>query len=160
MFKYYAAFVCFTNRAVSWITGSGVALPVTSGSTDCSTGLVASCISGGGEPAVVGLGLRLGEGDKLRFLSRFAGDLRRGDGDLVFRLETSETVFNGAFSKNKNKCFFTFWGSWTGPSLSAPFPSCFLQPFSVKQASPVQSCRKCKHINWLAQMRNYGMFLA
>lgn len=113
----YCAAKCFTNRAVSWITGSGVALPVTSGSTDCSTGLVASCISGGGEPAVGGLGLRLGEGDKLRFLSRFAGDLRRGDGDLVFRLETSEMVFNGAFSqKQKNpQVFLPSWAPGLGP---------------------------------------------
>lgn len=45
-------------------------------------------MSGGGEPATGGLGLRLGECDMLRFLSRFAGDRRRGDGDLVFRLNT------------------------------------------------------------------------
>lgn len=38
-----------------------------------------------------GLGLRLGERDALRFLSRFTGDLRRGDGDLVFRLRRKET---------------------------------------------------------------------
>lgn len=49
-------------------------------------------MSGGGEPAAAGLGLRLGEGDKLRFLSRFAGDRRRGDGDLDFRLNTGETA--------------------------------------------------------------------
>lgn len=71
----------------SWTTGSGMALPDVSGSTSCSTGLVASCISGGGgEPPLTGLGLRLGECDGLRFLSRFTGDLRLGDGDLVFRL--------------------------------------------------------------------------
>lgn len=41
----------------------------------------------GGEGAdATGLCLRLGERDGLRFLSRFTGDLRRGDGDLVFRL--------------------------------------------------------------------------
>lgn len=84
-------FSYLTNRVASWITGSGVALPDTSGSTNCSKGLVDNCISGGGEPAAVGLGLRLGECDKLRFLSRFAGDLRRGDGDLVFRLDTIDT---------------------------------------------------------------------
>lgn len=77
---------------MSWITGSGEALLDTSGSTKCSTGLVAICMSGGGEPAAAGLGLRLGECDKLRFLSRFAGDRRRGDGDLVFRLNTRETI--------------------------------------------------------------------
>lgn len=82
----------FTNRVVSWTTGSGVALPGTSGSTDCSVGLVDNCISGGGEPVAAGLGLRLGEGDRLRFRSRFAGDLRRGDGDLVFRLDTKKTT--------------------------------------------------------------------
>lgn len=41
----------------------------------------------GGEGTVTtGLCLRLGERDGLRFLSRFTGDLRRGDGDLVFLL--------------------------------------------------------------------------
>lgn len=46
------------------------------------------------------------------------------------------------------KCrLFTFLGSWTGPSLSCPFPSCFHQPFSAKQASPVQSYRKNKQIH-------------
>lgn len=41
----------------------------------------------GGEGAdAKGLCLRLGDRDGLRFLSRFTGDLRRGDGDLVFRL--------------------------------------------------------------------------
>lgn len=77
---------------MSWITGSGVALPDASGSTNCSKGLVVNCMSGGGEPATGGLGLRLGECDKLRFLSRFAGDRRRGDGDLVFRLNTRKTT--------------------------------------------------------------------
>lgn len=77
---------------MSWTTGSGVALPDTSGSTNCSNGLVDNCISGGGEPVAAGLSFRLGECDRLRFLSRFAGDLRRGDGDLVFRLDTRETT--------------------------------------------------------------------
>lgn len=41
----------------------------------------------GGEGTVAtGLCRRLGERDGLRFLSRFTGDLRRGEGDLVFRL--------------------------------------------------------------------------
>lgn len=72
---------------VSWMTGSGIALPVISGSTSCSKGFVGNCISGGGgELPPAGLGLRLGEREALRFLSRFVGDLRRGDGDLVFRL--------------------------------------------------------------------------
>lgn len=71
----------------SWIIGSGIALPDVSGSTSCSKGFVGSCISGGGgEPPLIGLALRLGEREGLRFLSRFTGDLRRGDGDLVFRL--------------------------------------------------------------------------
>lgn len=69
-----------------------MALPDTSGSTNCSNGLVDNCISGGGEPVAAGLSFRLGECDGLRFLSRFAGDLRRGDGDLVFRLDTRETT--------------------------------------------------------------------
>lgn len=43
-------------------------------------------MEGGEGAAATGLGLRLGERDGLRFLSRFTGDLRRGDGDLVFRL--------------------------------------------------------------------------
>lgn len=42
--------------------------------------------AGGGELPPTGLGLRRGERDGLRFLSRFTGDRRRGDGDLVFRL--------------------------------------------------------------------------
>lgn len=72
---------------LSWTADSGMALPDTSGSTNCSKGFVGNCISGGGgEPPPAGLGLRLGERDALRFLSRFTGDLRRGDGDLVFRL--------------------------------------------------------------------------
>lgn len=69
------------------MTGSGIALPDVSGSTGCSTGLVTSCMrGGGGELPLTGLGLRRGERDGLRFLSLFTGDLRRGDGDLVFRL--------------------------------------------------------------------------
>lgn len=70
------------------MTGSGRALcSAVSGSTSCSKGFVGSCISGGGgEVPPGGLGLRLGDRDALRFLSRFTGDLRRGDGDLVFRL--------------------------------------------------------------------------
>lgn len=40
----------------------------------------------GGDATAAGLCLRLGEREGLRFLSRFAGDLLRGDGDLVFRL--------------------------------------------------------------------------
>lgn len=41
----------------------------------------------GGEGTVAtGLGLRLGDREGLRFRSLFTGDLRRGDGDLVFRL--------------------------------------------------------------------------
>lgn len=43
-------------------------------------------MDGGEGTAATGLCLRLGERDGLRFLSRFTGDLRRGDGDLVFRL--------------------------------------------------------------------------
>lgn len=46
-----------------------------------------SISGGGGEPPPAGLGLRRGEREALRFLSRLAGDLRRGDGDLVFRLD-------------------------------------------------------------------------
>lgn len=87
IFKYYKG-SSITNRVASWITGSGVALPDTSGSASCSNGLVDNCMSGGGEPVATGLSLCLGECDRLRFLSRFAGDLRRGDGDLVFRLDT------------------------------------------------------------------------
>lgn len=69
------------------MTGSGMALPEISGSTSCSKGFVGNCIrGGGGELPPAGLGLRLGEREALRFLSRFTGDLRRGDGDLVFRL--------------------------------------------------------------------------
>lgn len=69
------------------MTGSGMALPDVSGSTSCSKGFVGSCIrGGGGELPPTGLALRLGEREGLRFLSRFTGDLRRGDGDLVFRL--------------------------------------------------------------------------
>lgn len=45
---------------------------------------------GGGELPPTGLGLRLGEREGLRFLSRFTGDLRRGDGDLVLRLDREE----------------------------------------------------------------------
>lgn len=86
---------------MAWTTGSGVALPDTSGSTTCSNGLVDNCISGGGEPVAAGLSLRLGECDRLRFLSRLAGDLRRGDGDLVFRLDTSKKLVNSAFTKKK-----------------------------------------------------------
>lgn len=71
----------------SWMTGSGMALPGVSDSTSCSEGFVGSCIrGGGGELPLTGLALRLGERDGLRFLSRFTGDLRRGDGDLVFLL--------------------------------------------------------------------------
>lgn len=71
----------------SWTTGSGMALPDVSGSTSCSKGFEGSCIrGGGGELPPTGLALRLGEREGLRFLSRFTGDLRRGDGDLVFRL--------------------------------------------------------------------------
>lgn len=63
----------------------------TSGSSVCSRGFVGNCISGGGgEPPLAGLGLRLGEREALRFLSRFTGDLRRGDGDLVFRLRAQD----------------------------------------------------------------------
>lgn len=76
---------------VSGMTGSGRALANVSGSTSCSKGFVGSCIrGGGGELLPTGLGLRLGEREALRFLSRFTGDLRRGDGDLVFRLETEK----------------------------------------------------------------------
>lgn len=71
----------------SWMAGSGRALPDISGSTSCSKGFVGNCIKGGGgELPPAGLGLRLGEREALRFRSRFAGDLRLGDGDLVFRL--------------------------------------------------------------------------
>lgn len=70
------------------MTGSGMALPDISGSTSGSNGFVGNCIKGGGgELPPVGLGLRLGDREALRFLSRFTGDLRRGDGDLVFRLD-------------------------------------------------------------------------
>lgn len=73
------------------MTGSGRALPNVSGSTSCSKGFVGSCIrGGGGELLPTGLGLRLGEREALRFLSLFTGDLRRGDGDLVFRLDREE----------------------------------------------------------------------
>lgn len=72
----------------SWRTGSGIALPDVSESASCSMGFEGSCIrGGGGELPPTGLGLRLGEREWLRFLSRFTGDLRRGDGDLVFRLD-------------------------------------------------------------------------
>lgn len=75
----------------SWTTGSGMAPPDVSGSTSCSIGFVGSSISGGGgELPPTGLGLRLGEREGLRFLSRFTGDLRRGDGDLDFRLDREE----------------------------------------------------------------------
>lgn len=81
----------------SGITASGMVLPDTSGSTSCSRGFVGNCISGGGgEPPPAGLGLRLGEREALRFLSRFTGDLRRGDGDLVLRLQR----------QNVNRSFF------------------------------------------------------
>lgn len=73
---------------VSGITASGMVLAAgTSGSNVCSRGFGGNCISGGGgEPPPAGLGLRLGEREALRFLSRLTGDLRRGDGDLVLRL--------------------------------------------------------------------------
>lgn len=71
----------------SWATGSGMGPVDVSSSTICSNGFVGSCIrGGGGELPPTGLGLRLGDREGLRFLSRFTGDLRRGDGDLVFRL--------------------------------------------------------------------------
>lgn len=59
-----------------------------SGSSVCSRGFVGNCISGGGgePPPPAGLGLRLGDREALCFLSRFTGDRRRGDGDLVLRL--------------------------------------------------------------------------
>lgn len=77
-----------THQLVSGITASGMVRAAgTSGSGVCSRGFVGNCISGGGgEPPLAGLGLRLGECEALRFLSRFTGDLRRGDGDLVLRL--------------------------------------------------------------------------
>lgn len=69
------------------MTGSGRAPSNVSDSTICSKGFVGSCIrGGGGELLATGLALRLGEREALRFLSRFTGDLRRGDGDRVFRL--------------------------------------------------------------------------
>lgn len=69
------------------MTGSGNALPGVFESASCSTGFDGSCIrGGGGELPPTGLDLRLGEREGLRFLSRFIGDLRRGDGDLDFRL--------------------------------------------------------------------------
>lgn len=69
------------------MAGSGRAPSNAFGSTSCSTGLAGSCIrGGGGELLTTGLGLRLGEREALRFLSRFTGDLRRGDGDLDFLL--------------------------------------------------------------------------
>lgn len=69
------------------MTGSVGIFPDVSGSTSCCVTLVEDCSKGGGgELSVTGLGLRLGDRDGLRFLSRFTGDLRRGDGDLVFRL--------------------------------------------------------------------------
>lgn len=70
------------------MTGSGMALPGASRSSGCSKGLMGNGIRGGvgGELPPTGLGLRLGEREALRFLSRFTGDLRRGEGDLVFRL--------------------------------------------------------------------------
>lgn len=42
--------------------------------------------AGGGEPPIMRLGLWRGEREGLGFLSRFTGDLRRGDGDLDFLL--------------------------------------------------------------------------
>lgn len=70
------------------MTGSGRTPSNVSGSTSCSKGFVGSCIrGGGGELLSTGLGLRLGEREALRFLSLFTGDLRRGDGDRVFRLD-------------------------------------------------------------------------
>ncbi len=91
---------------VSGMTGSGMAPADASGSTSCSKGFVGNCIrGGGGELPPTGLGLRLGEREALRFLSRFTGDLRRGDGDLVFRLdrekETRELFFR-LCDKNTN----------------------------------------------------------
>lgn len=69
------------------MTGSGIVLPDVSGSVCCSKGFWGSCIrGGGGELPPTGLDLRLGEREGLRFLSRFTGDLRRGDGDLDLRL--------------------------------------------------------------------------
>lgn len=79
-----------TNQAeeASRMTGSGIALPDVFKSVSCSMGFDGSCIrGGGGELPPIGLGLRLGEREGLRFLSRFTGDLRRGDGDLDFRLD-------------------------------------------------------------------------
>lgn len=73
------------------MTGSGMVLPGVSDSTSCSKGFVGSCIrGGGGELPPTGLALRLGEREGLRFLSRFTGDLRLGDGDLVFLLDREE----------------------------------------------------------------------
>lgn len=87
---------CCTNpvEGVSWATGSGRALSNVSDSTSCSSGFVGSCIrGGGGELLTTGLALRLGEREALRFLSRFTGDLRRGDGDRVFLLDRQEAEF-------------------------------------------------------------------
>lgn len=73
--------------------GSGMGLSDVSGSGWGSSGFGGSCIkAGGGELAAVGLGLRRGECDGLRFLSRFTGDRRRGDGDLDFRLGRDEAT--------------------------------------------------------------------
>lgn len=58
-----------------------------------------------------------------------------------------------------NCSLFTFLGSWTGPSLSCPFPSCFHQPFSAKQASPVQSYRKNKQTQFQGCTSTKGTFV-
>lgn len=84
-----------TNQAeeASWTTGSGTGLPDMSGSASCSDCLAGSCIrGGGGELLTSGLDLRLGEREGLRFFSRFTGERRRGDGDLVFRLNHIKTT--------------------------------------------------------------------
>lgn len=60
----------------SWTTVSGRPVPDVSASSGCCEVLVFDCIrGGGGESPPTGLGLRTGDRDGLRFLSRFPGDL-------------------------------------------------------------------------------------
>ena len=66
------------------MTGSGRALSEVSGSMWGSSGLLGSRAAGG--ELLLGLSLRRGEREWLRFFSRLAGERLRGDGDLDFLL--------------------------------------------------------------------------
>lgn len=143
-----------THQLASGTTASGMVLAAgTSGSSVCSSGFVGNCISGGGgelppPPPPAGLGLRLGDREALCFLSRFTGDLRRGDGDLVLRLQytNSKQRFCICVIKDRSdiKMHFslTSLDSLTGPSLGCLSPSYCHQLSSETQASPVQSRAK------------------